>query len=73
MARPPRIEYDGVWYHVINRGARKWDVFHDDHDKNYFLTLLSEIRDLWNVEIHAYSLMDNHPLCAAQHNGCNVK
>lgn len=60
MARPPRIEFDGAWYHVMNRGAGKRDVFLDNADRRKFLSILGEVRDIWNVEIHAYSLMDNH-------------
>lgn len=60
MPRPKRIEFDGAWYHVMNRGARRWNIFHDNHDRKIFLGLLGKIRELWNVEVHAYSLMDNH-------------
>jgi len=60
MARPPRIEYDGAWHHVMNRGARCNPIFHTPDDHRYFLKLLSEVRETWNVETHAYSLMGNH-------------
>ena len=60
MARPPRIEYDGAWYHVMNRGAGRRSIFLDDNDRRQFLNLLGQIREIWNVEVHAYSLMDNH-------------
>ena len=60
MPRPLRIEFDGAWYHVMNRGARKREIFHDDHDRLLFLSLLGDIKEIWNVEVHAYSLMDNH-------------
>lgn len=60
MARPPRIEFDGAWYHVMNRGAGRRKIFLDDGDRKRFLHLLGEIHDVWNVEVHAYSLLDNH-------------
>jgi len=60
MPRPIRIEYDGAWYHVMNRGARRYFVFHDHFDRKFFLNLLNQIKDLWNVQTHAYSLMGNH-------------
>jgi putative transposase len=60
MPRPPRIEYDGAWYHVLNRGARRQQIFHDNKDRQFLFDLLAEIHTLWNIEVHAYSLMDNH-------------
>lgn len=60
MSRPPRIEYDGAWHHVMNRGARRGPIFHDKDDHQCFLRLLSEIHETWNVETHAFSLMGNH-------------
>ena len=27
MARPLRIKYEGAWYHVMNRGPARQDVF----------------------------------------------
>ena len=41
MARPLRIEYPGVYYHVMNRGNRQEDIFKSDHDREKFLDYLS--------------------------------
>ena len=30
MARPLRIEYPGAYYHVMNRGLSRMDIFLDD-------------------------------------------
>ena len=60
MARPLRIEYDGAWYHVINRGAGRQPVFTTDEQRRYFLSLLADTYDRFNAEWHAYCLMDNH-------------
>lgn len=60
MSRALRIEYPGAWYHVINRGAGWQLVFHSDRNREIFLNLLGDISQLYFVEIHAYSLMDNH-------------
>lgn len=60
MSRSLRIEYPGAWYHVINRGAGRQRVFHLDRNREIFLNLLGDISQLYFVEIHAYSLMDNH-------------
>ncbi len=60
MSRPLRIEYPGAWYHVINRGAGRQRIFHSDRNREIFLNLLEDISQLYLIEIHAYSLMDNH-------------
>lgn len=60
MSRPLRIEFEGAWYHVMNRGARGRTIFKDDFHREYFLSLLKEVSDRFDADIHAYCLMDNH-------------
>jgi putative transposase len=60
MARPLRIEFDGAWYHVMNRGAGRRLIFRNDVDRRYFLKLLADISERFDAEIHAYCLMSNH-------------
>ncbi|MBI2345609.1 MAG: transposase [Deltaproteobacteria bacterium] len=60
MARPLRIQYPGAWYHVMNRGGGRRQVFQNDHDYLAFLTLLNEASQMWKMEVHAYCLMPNH-------------
>ncbi|MBU1918481.1 transposase [bacterium] len=60
MTRPLRIEYDGAWYHVMNRGCERRKTFLCDSHYNYFFSLLKEITNIYGIEIHAYSLMPNH-------------
>lgn len=60
MARPLRIEYAGAWYHVMNRGAGKREIFPDDFLRREFLDLLSDLHERYSVCCHAYCLMGNH-------------
>lgn len=60
MARPLRIEYPGAWYHVTCRGNERRAVFNDDVDRLRFLDILETTSNLFDVEVHAYVLMDNH-------------
>jgi REP element-mobilizing transposase RayT len=60
MARQLRIEYEGAFYHVISRGARKDKIFFNATDKLKFLGKLGEAVDKFNLKIHSYVLMDNH-------------
>jgi REP element-mobilizing transposase RayT len=60
LARPLRIEFDGAWYHVMNRGAGKRLVFRSAYHRAMFLKLLDEVSKIFGIEIHAYCLMGNH-------------
>jgi REP element-mobilizing transposase RayT len=37
MARKPRVEFDGVFYHVIVRGNQRQRIFKDDQDRITYL------------------------------------
>jgi putative transposase len=72
MSRPLRIEYPGAWYHVLHRGAGRRKTFLSDEDRLTFFDLLQDIHDIWNVEIHAYSLMENHYHLLVHTPSCNL-
>jgi hypothetical protein len=42
MARLLRIEYEGAWYHVLNRGRRAEKIFFEKQDCRIFIELLEE-------------------------------
>ena len=42
MPRQLRVEYSGAIYHVMSRGDRGEDIFHDDVDRQDFLKTLAE-------------------------------
>ena len=60
MTRALRIEYEGAIYHVLSRGNERKRIFSDDKDRQYFLNLLEEYSKRFDIETHAYVLMDNH-------------
>jgi putative transposase len=60
MSRPLRIEYPGAWYHVMNRGRRREEVFLSRTDYESFLEVLRETSAGWNIKVAAYCLMPNH-------------
>lgn len=60
MARPLRIEYNGAWYHIMNRGLAHQPIFYNDGHRHIFIELLFEVHNRYQAEIHAYCLMDNH-------------
>lgn len=60
MSRPLRIEYPGAWYHVMNRGRRREEIFLTWEDYDNFIKILQEASRNWNIKISAYCLMPNH-------------
>ena len=60
MARPLRLDIEGGWYHVINRGLEKRQIFPDEHANQHFLELLSVLPTRFGLKIHGYVLMANH-------------
>lgn len=60
MARPVRIQYKNAFYHVMNRGSGRQSVFRDEKHYQMFLDLLAEAIALWEIRIHAFSLLPNH-------------
>lgn len=60
MARPLRIQYPGAIYHVMNRGLSRQKIFLSQKHYSYFLGLLKDSVEQWEINIHAVSLMPNH-------------
>lgn len=60
MARKPRIEFAGAFYHVIARGNQRQKVFWAGNDYKDYLSKLKFYRDKFKFIIHAYCLMPNH-------------
>jgi REP element-mobilizing transposase RayT len=59
MPRKERITHAG-FYHIINRGVEKRNIFLDDEDYNQFLEILNNVKNNYNIIIHNYTLMTNH-------------
>lgn len=60
MARPPRIEFPGAFYHIIVRGNQKQAIFSDDYDRTKYLELVERYKKQHGFIIYAYILMPNH-------------
>ena len=60
MSRPLRIQYPDAWYHLMNRGRRREEIYTDKHDYMGFIELLKEATEMFNVCVSAYCLMSNH-------------
>jgi putative transposase len=60
MARKPRVEFAGAFYHVICRGNQRQVIFRSDADRKYYLELLEQYRQRYSFKVYAYVLMSNH-------------
>jgi len=59
MPRKPRIDIPG-YYHVINRGVNRENIFLCDEDKYKFLEILNHCRETYHLIIHSFCILDNH-------------
>lgn len=60
MSRSLRIEYPGAFYHIMQRGIEKRDIFVSDKDKEKFLSYFELAHKTYTVNFHSYILMNNH-------------
>jgi len=60
MSRAWRIEYEGAYYHLLSRGNEGREIFLDDRDRIIFLDTVGEMCERFEMDVHAYVLMDNH-------------
>jgi len=60
MARKTRVEFPGVFYHVLARGNNKQVIFKDDQDYNVYIIRLKRYHKRYKFILYAYTLMPNH-------------
>jgi len=60
MPRIARALADNCFYHMINRGNGRQEVFHKDGDYRAFIGLMQQAREKFAVRIHVWCLMPNH-------------
>ena len=59
MPRKPRIEKNG-FYHIINRGVARANVYHNNYDFKKFLNILEEASLEYGFKIYSFCLISNH-------------
>ena len=60
MPRKARLSIAGALHHVMARGIEGRNIFSDEDDRQYFLTLLSEGISASGFKCYAWVLMENH-------------
>ncbi len=51
MSRPLRIEFEGAYYHVMNRGLAYQPIFRSRDDRLTFLDTVTEVHDCWGLRL----------------------
>ncbi|MFH2138204.1 MAG: transposase [Candidatus Omnitrophota bacterium] len=60
MARPLRLQGEGILYHITSRGDDRKKIFVGESDFNKFLEYLKISQDKYKFHLYAYCLMGNH-------------
>jgi REP-associated tyrosine transposase len=60
VPRPPRVQFAGAVYHLMNRGVRGEDLYTDARERDHFLALLGEACARYEWLVGGYCLMGNH-------------
>ena len=60
MARTARQLSKSNIYHVMLRGINRQNIFEDDEDRGYFMSVLRRCKELSGFRLHAFALMSNH-------------
>ena len=60
MARLPRLAVPGYPHHIVQRGNNRQSIFSTTTDRLLLLELLADNALKFEVDVHAYVLMDNH-------------
>lgn len=72
MARQARRRSSTGIYHVMIRGINKQLIFKSDTDKNKFILILCDHKELQRFKIYGYCLMDNHLHLLIQEDGDDI-
>lgn len=60
MARALRIKYKDALYHITSRGNERRNIFENDYDREFFIQILKDSLNIYNVILYSYVLMPNH-------------
>ena len=60
MARTARKLCESNIYHVMLRAVNRQQIFLDEEDREFFLHILVQCREISQFSVYAYCLMGNH-------------
>lgn len=60
MGRKPRVEYEGAFYHVAQRGNNREFIYLTPQYRDFMVELLRNAVEVDGLEVFAYVIMSNH-------------
>ncbi len=60
MPRPLRRVSETGIYHVMSRGSRRKNIFHDNEDRKRFINIMINKKKNGSFNLYGYCIMDNH-------------
>jgi putative transposase len=57
MARPTRVDIEGGWYHVVNRGIERRTIYRAVSGYEHFIALLSKLPQRFGLRMEFLSLL----------------
>ena len=59
MARFPRVHFEGALYYIMTKADYKLNLFRDDSDKSYYLSLIFDYKSQYNYKLYSLALISN--------------
>ncbi|MGV8983070.1 transposase [Clostridium sp.] len=72
MARMARLKAANAIYHIMCKSITEVDLYRDSEDKEKYLSLVKKYKNLYDVKIYGYCLMDNHVHLLVDSNGSDI-
>ena len=72
MPRMARVKTEVAIFHIMCKSISEVDLFRDDEDKKKYLSLVKKYKELHNIKIYGYCLMDNHSHLVVDVNGADI-
>ncbi|MBK5239708.1 transposase [Clostridium sp.] len=72
MARMARLKAADAIYHIMCKSISEVTLYRDSEDKKKYLSLVKKYKNLHNVKIYGYCLMDNHVHLLLDSNGADI-
>lgn len=60
MPRKPRERSSTGIYHVMAKGVGGQDIFHDNKDRQKYISIMTKYKDICQYDLYGYCLMRNH-------------
>jgi putative transposase len=72
MARKARLKAADAVFHIMCKSISEINLYKDDEDKKKYLSLVKKYKEIYNIKIYGYCLMDNHCHLVIDSNGADI-